>query len=226
MNTIIGYGSLMSPLTFVARGLDVDFDPIYEQDTRLFDSYTIKGVRDFWENTNISYYPITITGFKRFYSIKHRGGGMLEVYPDSDASITAALYTDIPDEMFESVVSIEDGYNVSILDSEDIFPYTEDSTVLPKDKTAKLFTPEKDIPNSSLKRHPVYHDRIVESFAFLTEDNLLTTKDTIQFLRDFLETTYEYDSGSWKSLYEVDGNRDIARLKEYMNTGESLYPFE
>jgi hypothetical protein len=60
----------------------------------------------------------------------------------------------------------------------------------------------------------------------LTEDDLLTTKDTIQFLRDFLKTTYEYDSGNWKTLYEVDGTRDIARLKEYMNTGESLYPYE
>ena len=227
MNTIIGYGSLINPLSLVARYINYDFTEVYESDHRLFDELRVTELQRVWDDLDIECHPVTVTGFKRLYSIEHRGGGMLEVYPDEDEAITAIVYTDVPDDVYEAVADTESMHSVCVVNESDIFPYTDFGT-LPEDTEFMLFGAGKDIPNTSVRRHPVYHDRIIEAHAFLIEDGILSVEDSVQFLRDFLKMTYEFDedSGEWVTLYQADGELDIHRFTEYLDIGESYFGLE
>lgn len=62
MKQVIGYGSLINPLSFSARYINYDFSTIYNQDLQLFDDYEVTEAKEMWNSMDISCYPATIKG--------------------------------------------------------------------------------------------------------------------------------------------------------------------
>lgn len=228
MNIVFGYGSLINPLSFSGRRSNyTNIDEIYDNDRRLSDPTDRSGAIETWdtlvEEHGVSMHPVKLSGYKRFYSIKHRGGGMLEIYPEENTFINGVLYTNVPDDIYDSIVSSEEGYTAKEIPIEDFRFYNE----VPDDvegETVYVFEPDAEEPRTDLSRHPVYHDGILKCFVFLLNTDYLENGVVWHLLLDFLATTYEFseDDGGWKSLLEKDGPRDLDRVSnEYAKEGDT-----
>lgn len=83
MNAIFGYGSLINPLSM--EGRDTDYNNInerYDEEIRLKENWNVCSQIDSFiqlYNNGLDIYPVKIKGYKRYYSVKHRCSGMLEV---------------------------------------------------------------------------------------------------------------------------------------------------
>jgi len=228
-NVIFGYGNLVSPLSLAGRWKHSDdIDEIYDRDIRLTDSFDRSAMVDAWNTLTEEYgvrsYPVQTDGFKRFYGIENRGGGMLEVHREQGEWVNGMVYTGLPDDLYDAVTASETGYTQeTILLSE--FEYYDD---IPKDLTveATIYLPTEDQPQDGISRHPVYHDSILTGFVFLIMEEEWILDDAIEeFARDFLSTTYEWneETETWQKLTSVDGYQDWYRIENVVESSIDCY---
>lgn len=130
------------------------------------------------------------------------------------------LYTNVPESIYNSVVDSETDYNTNTIDIDDFMYYNDK----PKCYTGcSIFTPTKSEPRKDLSKHNIYHDGILRGFVYLYETTYIGDKVLNEFIKDFLETTYEYDNDKWRCLRQIDGLSDINRIKDVIEEKSDQY---
>lgn len=226
MNSLIGYGSLINPLSLAGRETNYsNIDKRYKEDIRLKQKWDVKNQIDKLEellSDGLKFYPVKIKGYKRYYGIKHRDGGMLEVYESTSSWINGMLYTNVPDSIYDSVVNSESsGYNVNTVSTRDFTYYNNKPE---KYAETSIFAPKKSNPRNDISKHKTYHDGILRGFVYLYESDYINNEILDEFIVDFLETTYEYKDDEWKSLIQIQGQQnDLDRVKNVIKNKEDNY---
>lgn len=231
-NAIFGYGSLISPLSFVGRHVACNnIDAVYEQNKMLSDYHDRTKSLEAWEDlkdSGIKMYLVSLDGYKRYYSIEHRNGGMLEVYPDKHShnpsevgTVNGSLFCNVPDDVYASVSNSEGKYEEHKIGLDE-FNYLSDE---PKDKSGKTnIYVAKSGRNKKVSRHPVYHDGILKSYVFLLrEEDYIPNNIVKEHLFNYLQHTYEYQDNEWQTLYEIDGNKDLKRVNRIIENSVEIY---
>lgn len=224
MECLFGYGSLMNPLSLAGR--DTDYSNInerYEKEVRLEQNWNVKSeINSFEElcNNGLNIYPVKVNGFKRYYNLKHRGSGMLEIHKREQDMINGILYTNVPESIYKSVINSESKYKINKVQTDNLIYYKNKPN---KNSDVSIFTPKKSELRTDLSRHNIYHNGILRGFTYLYNTSYISNNILNNFIVDFLETTYECRDNEWKSLRQIDGLKDFERVKDIVEQKEYEY---
>lgn len=182
-NLVFGYGSLILPTSFVSRFTDyrIKTSQIYSKDPNKI-NITAEGILK-WSNTKHRIIPCKLTGFKRYYSYdSKRGGKMLECErtDNKEDFVNGFILTNITDEEFKKMSSIEEGYHKEELKKDKFTFYAKEPNGNP---SINIYLSENINNRNYEKRNRIYHNRIMGGIRFLE----LKYDDKVrrEFLKDF-----------------------------------------
>ena len=197
---VFGYGSLILPTSLIARYADVSsVDPIYEAGITGGPDLIRDDAKRVWKAASIDRLPVTVTGFRRYYSVHSpRGGAMLELIHtgDPDDRVNGVLYYGLTDGQRADVDATETGYD-RIAVEPTVKPYPDRETVAERGLAVpdeiEVYARSTDDVRAERARNPTYHARIMAGIDTLADAYGPAVAG--RFRADFRTTTDERDYG-------------------------------
>ena len=218
-SVLFGYGSLILPTSLIARFNTVEpgLEHVYAGNT---DPNLRAEALEIWnqQKNRITYFPIKLSGFRRYYSIPSKHGGtMLEVVQTGNSSdyINGVLIMGLDQKEQQEVVGTEPGYEYLSLTDPNIEYYidpVELPNMIPEDQLElKIFVSKKPPSAADVdsERNYTYHNRILSGIKMMEE--MYGEHVAKRFHNDFLRSTYEItgdqeDSESFVNIARKDQN--------------------